>query len=263
MRIAMMVFAGALVLAPGCKKNKAGSGETGSGAASGSAMAGSGSDMGSGSAMAGSSGSGSDTGSAAGSAGSNAGSAGSGSSASAGSGGSGGLDAAAMAHRAGNCPSTVLKSTTTAEIKNKDVLVSITSADPDAIKAIQKRTDDLLAEKKEKAKTKGFGEGHDQKGMHGGGMGLCPVYVPEGVKVSAKHEKNGVVVALTGKDPEHLKTEIDGRIQRAADWVKANIKPGDKGNLGGVGGGSGADGMNHSGSGDGKGIERKQGKKSG
>ena len=58
---------------------------------------------------------------------------------------------------------------------------------------------------------------------------------------------------------EALKTEIDGRITKSADWVKSNIQPGDKGNQGGVGGGKADEGMNHSGSGDGKGMQRKKG----
>jgi hypothetical protein len=59
--------------------------------------------------------------------------------------------------------------------------------------------------------------------------------------------------------PDELAKEIDARIARAAEWVAANVKPGDKGNQGGVGGGKGEDGSNHSGKGDGKGHERKKG----
>ena len=249
MRYATSLLILALAASPACKKKHEG-GDMGS--AAGSAM-GSGSDQGSGSAM------GSATGS--GSAGSAMGSAGSGSdagSAAAGQGagsGSGSADAQ-MAHHAGNCPSTVLNSTTKAEVKGKEVIVTITSDDTNAVKGIQKRTDELLGAKKD---TKGVGMGHDQKGMHGGGIGLCPVYVPEGAKATAKHDKKGVIVAITPKEaPAALKAEIDSRIQKAADWVKTNIKRGDKANEGGVGGGSGNDGMNHSGSGDAKGIERKR-----
>lgn len=240
-----------LAMSPACKKKNEG-GDMGSGSGSGSGVG-----SGSGSAMVGSAGAGSDIGSGSGSdlgsgsAGATAGSAGSGAAA-AGS----ALGESQMAHHAGNCPSTVLGSTTKAEIKGKDVVVSITAGDADAVKAIQKRTDELLGAKKT---TAGVGMGHDQKGMHGGGMGLCPVYVPEGAKATAKHDKQGVTVTIVPKDkPDALKTEVDARIQRAADWVKSNIKPGDRANEGGVGGGSGNDGMNHSGSGDAKGIERKR-----
>ncbi len=245
MRFVMSILFVTLVLG-GCKKKEGTTGE-GSAMGSGSAMAGSsdmGSAMGSGSAagsgsdMSGSAGVGSDTGSAA-----------------AGSGAGSGSAEQVMAHHAGNCPSTVLGSVTKAELKGKEVVVTITSDDADAVKGIQKRTDELLAPKKDAKPSMG----HDQKGAHGGGMGLCPVYVPEGAKVTGKHEKKGVMVTITPKDkPDALKTEIDARIQRAADWVKTNIKPGDKANEGGVGGGSGDDGMNHSGSGDAKGIERKK-----
>lgn len=245
MRIAMTILAVSLAFGAGCKKKKtepAPTTDMGSGA--GSTMAGSsmaGSDMGS--AMAGS-----DMGS--GSGGAMAGS-------DMGSGAGSGSDMAEqkMMHKAGNCPSTVLGSTTKVDVKGKAVVVTVTSDDADAVKAIQKRAASLLAEKKDGT----TGSQHDQKGTHGGGMGLCPIYVPEGATATAKNEKKGVAVTITPKEnPADLKTEIDGRVTKAADWVKENIKPGDKANEGGVGGGKGDDGMNRSGSGDGKGIERKK-----
>jgi hypothetical protein len=65
-------------------------------------------------------------------------------------------------------------------------------------------------------------------------------------------------VSITAQDPAALKSEIDGRIQRVTDWVNANIPSGEKGTQGGLGGGKNNEGMNHSGKGDGKGVERKQ-----
>jgi hypothetical protein len=163
----------------------------------------------------------------------------------------------AMSHKAGNCPSTVFGSTTKAEVKGKDVVVTITSDDKDGVMAIQKRTDALMKARMEKKEP---GTAHDQRGTHGQVVGLCPVHIPEGATAKAKHEKNGVSVTITPKeDVAALKTEIDGRITKAADWVKSNIQPGDKGNQGGVGGGKADEGMNHSGSGDGKGMQRKKG----
>jgi hypothetical protein len=160
-----------------------------------------------------------------------------------------------MTKRGGNCPSTVFGSTTKAELKDGKILVTITSADKDAIAAIQKRSEELV---KEKTDGGAGGDAHDQKGTHGGGMGLCPVHLSEGAKAEVKNEKNGVLVTITPKEkPELLKTEVDARITKAAEWVKANIKEGDKGTQGGVGGGSGDHGMNHSGDGDGKGHEDK------
>jgi hypothetical protein len=162
-----------------------------------------------------------------------------------------------MAHRAGMCPCTVLGAKTTEAVRGKAVVLTIESADKDAIAAIQKRTDKLLAEKKSGPPS---GTVHDQKGAYGGSKGLCPVYVPDGAKATGKHEAKGVVVTITPKDkPDELAKEIDTRIARASDWVKTNVKEGDKGNQGGVGGGSGEDGSNHSGKGDGKGHERKKG----
>jgi hypothetical protein len=192
--------------------------------------------------------------------GSGSGAAMAGSGSGAGSGGGSG-DAAAMAHHAGNCPSTVLNSTTTAAVKGKDVVVTISSKDKDSILAIQKRTDELLKERMDK---KAPGEAHDQRGTHGGKIGLCPVHIPEGAKAKAKHDKGGVTVTITPKDKlDDLKKDIDERITKSADWVKANIKPADKGDMGGVGGGKGDHGSNHSGQGDSKGKDRKDGGGSG
>jgi hypothetical protein len=219
--------------------------------AGGSAVTPSGSDMGSamGSADMGSAAMGSGTGSAA--MGSDMGSAAMGSDMGSGA----GSGDTAMAHHAGMCPSTVFGSTTKADLKGKAVVVTVTADDKDAIKAVQTRAATLIKEKKD-AK---MGSEHDQKGTHGGATGLCPVYIPEGATATAKNDKKGVTVTITPKEKaDDLKTEIDGRITKAADYVKDNVKPGDKGTGGGVGGGEGKDGMNHSGSGDGKGMERKK-----
>jgi hypothetical protein len=270
MRITMMLLSLSLAVTACKKKEEApatgsGSSDIGSGSAmatgSGSAAAGSGSAMAAGSGS-GASGSGSDSmaGSAAGSGSNMAGSAGSGSdsgSAAAGSGaGSGSADAVAMAHHAGMCPSTVFGATTKVAVKDGKVMVTITSDDKDAIHAIHKRTEESLKEKTDAAGGTGGGNVHDQKGTHGGGIGLCPIHVPLGGKATAKTEAKGVVVTIEPKDPKDadaLKTEIDGRIAKAADWVKANIKPGDAKNQGGDGGGSGDHGSNHSGKGNGSG----------
>lgn len=236
MRIAMALLALALATT-GCKKKENKPADT---TGSGSAMVGSdtGSAAGSDTGSAGSAMAGSDTGSAA------EGSA-------AGSG-----DANAMSKKAGNCPSTVLGATTKADLKGKDVVLTITSDDKEAVASIQRRTEELLAEKKDAGSA---GGGHDQKGTHGGGAGICPVHIPEGATAKSKKEKNGVSITITPKDkPDALKSEIDARIVKAADFVKTNIQPGDKGNQGGVGGGKGEHGGNHSGEGDSKGAERKK-----
>ncbi|MDX2094268.1 MAG: hypothetical protein SFX73_40940 [Kofleriaceae bacterium] len=243
MRIAMALLMVALSFGSACKKDKkaeptAGStqpmGSAGTGSAAGSAPAGS-----------------AEAGSAAGSAGS----------AAAGSGDAAGSAAATtpMQNKGGNCPSLVSGATTKAELKGGKVLLTISAADKDAIAAIQKRTEELL-----KAKGDGAGDGsgtaHDQKGTHGGGLGMCPVHVQEGGKAEAKNDAAGVVITLTPKNnADAYKAEIDSRITKSAEWLKANVQEGDKGTQGGVGGGSGGHGMNHSGEGDGKGQERKGG----
>ena len=246
MRIAMALLACSLALGAGCKKKKAETtGDMGSGSAAMVASGAGSADMGS-AAMG--------SGSAATMAGSDMGS---GSAAAMAGSDMAGSGDAAMSHHAGNCPSTVLGSTTKAAVKGKDVVVTITSTDKDAVSAIQKRTDELLKARLEKKEP---GTAHDQRGTHGQSIGLCPLHIPDGATAKGKHEKDGVQVTITPKDNvDALKTEIDGRIQKAADWVKTNIQPGDKGNQGGVGGGKADEGMNHSGKGDGKGMERKKG----
>lgn len=243
MRIAIALLALALATT-GCKKKETKPAET---TGSGSAMAGS--DTGS----AGSAGSAADMGSG------SAGSAGSGDMAGSGSAMAGSGDAATtMTNKAGNCPSTVLGATTKAAVKGKDVVLTITGADKDAIASIQRRAEELVAEKKDGAGS--AAGGHDQKGTHGGGAGICPLHVPEGAVAKVKKEKTGVTVTITPKDKlEDLKKAIDERITKTDAWVKENVKPGDKGNQGGVGGGKGDHGGNHSGEGDSKGVERKSG----
>ena len=89
-------------------------------------------------------------------------------------------------------------------------------------------------------------------------MGMCPVFLGEGGTGAAANIDKGATITITPKDkPDALKAEIDARVTKVTEWVKANVKEGDKGTGGGVGGGSGNDGMNHSGQGDGKGAERK------
>lgn len=231
MRIAMTLLALALSVSA-CKKKEAKPTGDMTGSAGSAAMAGS--DTGSGSAAM----AGSDTGSG-----------------SAAMAGSGSGDATTMAKKAGNCPSTVFGSMTKAEMKGKDVVVTITSDDKDAIASIQRRAEELVAEKKDNAAA---GGGHDSKGAHGGASGICPVYVPEGATAAVTKDAKGAVVTITAKDkPEDLKKEIDDRVTKSAEWMKANVKEGDKGTQGGVGGGKGEHGGNHSGEGDSKGVEHK------
>jgi hypothetical protein len=161
-----------------------------------------------------------------------------------------------MKMSAGNCPSMVLGATTKAEVKGKDVVLTITSTDKDAIASIQKRAEALLKEKKDGA----TGDAHDQKGTHGGGKGMCPVFYGEGGTAKSKKDGKGVTITITPKiKPEELKAQIDERIAKSTKWVEEHIKAGPEGNKGAVGGGKGAHGSTHQGQGDGKGKERKDG----
>jgi hypothetical protein len=170
MRVVMTFLVVAVFVLPACKKTKTEQAPTtGSDTGSATMAAGSGSALGSGSDATGSgvaaaTGSGSDTVITAGSgqlteAGSN-------------------VDPTAMSHRASHCPSTVPGSTTKSELKGRSVFVTVTGHDKDAIAAIKARADELL---KDKAVAKLAGDeptpGHDQKGTHGGGVGICPVCV--------------------------------------------------------------------------------------
>jgi hypothetical protein len=230
MRIAMSLFTAlALVSTTGCKKKPK---EQPVVVPDAAAMAGS--------DLAGSDGSGSDT----------MGSAGSGSDTMAGSGSAG---EQAMSNMAGNCPSTVFGATTKADVKGKDIVLTITATDKDAIAAIQTRTTALLKEKADGGK----GSSHDQRGSVGGGKGICPVHFGEGGKGVSKKDAKGVVITITTGDAAALKTTIDERITKATEWMKANLKEADKGNTGGIGGGKGGHGQNHSGEGDSMGKDRK------
>jgi hypothetical protein len=158
------------------------------------------------------------------------------------------------------CPSTVVGSTTKDELKGGKILVTISATEKEAITAIQTRAAELIKEKADNTAPGSTTSGHDQKGTHGGGMGMCPVFVPEGASATAANDAKGVVVTITPDaktKPDEFKQIVDARITKAADWLKDNIKAGGKLNEGGTGGGSGHDGMNRSGKGDGKGAARK------
>jgi hypothetical protein len=247
MRIASLVVVLSVVSCGG-KKDSSGSGSSSAGSSmAGSSMAGSsagssmaGSDM-AGSSMAGSSVAGSGM----------AGSDMAGSAVAMGS-----DDDPTMAHKAGMCPSTVFGSTTKAELKGKSVIITVTATDDPAIKAIQARGDLVVHERQDNLNPGTTADVHDMKGTHGGRKGMCPIYVTEGGKMDVKNDVKGIVVTLTPKDHVNdLKTTIDGRITKIADWLSKHVAGGDRGH-GGVGGGSGADGMNRSGRGDGLGRQR-------
>ena len=148
------------------------------------------------------------------------------------------VDPTAMSHHAEHCPSMIHGATTTAKLDGKSVLVTITSDDQAVASKIQTRADQLL---KDKAVAKLAGEvptpGHAQNGTHGGGIGICPVHVPEGATAKSTTLANGVAVKITPKSGlDDLHKEIEQRIARATDWMKSH---GDDGGGGGTGGGGG------------------------
>lgn len=162
-----------------------------------------------------------------------------------------------MSKRGGNCPSMVVGSTTVAAADAAAVTLTISATDADAIASIQRRTSELLEDKAPAA-----GSAHDQKGSYGGSMGLCPV-VTVGATAKMTKMDTGVTVVLTpaaDSTVDKLKATVEERIKQSADYVAANIKPGqDAGNGAALGGGKGDHGSNHSGKGDGKGKESGKG----
>jgi hypothetical protein len=92
--------------------------------------------------------------------------------------------------------------------------------------------------------------GHDQKGTHGGGIGICPVYVPEGATAKGSPLANGVAIKITPKgNADELEKDIEGRIARSTEWMKTNNgSGGGKGTGGGGGKGTGGGGKGTGGS---------------
>ncbi len=168
----------------------------------------------------------------------------------------GGSGAMELSRRTGNCPSTVFGSTTTAKVEKNVIIVAVTATDKDATESIRKRAEELLKEKADA--TGATGTAHDHKGTHGGGAGICPIYVPANATAAATTIAGGTEIRITVSDGkvDDLKRAVDDRITKSADWVKTNIKPGSADNSGGVGGGVGEHGSNHTGQGDGHGKER-------
>ncbi|HEX4453658.1 MAG TPA: hypothetical protein VH143_22465 [Kofleriaceae bacterium] len=159
------------------------------------------------------------------------------------------VDPTAMSHHAQHCPSMVRGAVTTAKLDGKSVVVTITSDDQKAASKIQTRADKLLADK---ATAKLAGDlptpAHAQNGTHGGGIGICPVHVPEGATAKRTTIANGVSVKITPKSGvEALEKDVEARIARAADWLKANpMGDGDgDGDGGGNGGGNGSGNAHH------------------
>ena len=234
MRAVKSLLVVACLVLPGCKKDKPQEPPTGSAPTSAQTM-------GSGSAA---------TATAPGSAATMTGSAGSGEAETAGSGqlqdvGSA-VDPTAMSHHAQHCPSMVRGATTTSKVEGKSVVVTITSDDHKVVSKIQARTDALLKGKAALAADQPAAAGHAQNGTHGGGIGICPVHVPQGATAKSAKLANGIAVTITPKSGvDDLQKDIDARIGRATDWVKNN--PTGDGDGTGGGGGNG----NGGGSGDG------------
>lgn len=159
------------------------------------------------------------------------------------------VDPTAMSHHAQRCPSMVHGATTTAKLEGKSVVVTVTSNDQAVATKIQTRADELL---KDKAVAKLAGDqptaGHAQNGTHGGGIGLCPVHVPDGATARSTTRANGVAITITPKSgAAELAKDIEQRIARATDWMKTNggDDDGDGGGNGGGGGGGGGKGTGH------------------
>jgi hypothetical protein len=151
------------------------------------------------------------------------------------------VDPTAMSHHAQHCPSMVRGAVTTAKLDGKSVVVTIISDDQKAATKIQTRAETLLADK---ATAKLAGDlptpAHAQNGTHGGGIGICPVHVPEGATAKRTTIANGVSIKITPKSgAEALERDVEARIARAADWLKSNPNGDGDGDGGGDGNGNG------------------------
>src|SRR5580698_8629135 len=147
------------------------------------------------------------------------------------------VDPTAMSHHAQHCPSMVRGAITSAKLEGKSVVVTVTSSDQAIATKIQTRADELL---KDKAVAKLAGDqptaGHAQNGTHGGGIGICPVHVPEGATAKSTTIANGIAVKITPRSgAAELAKDIEQRIARASDWMKTNGDGGGGGNGNGNG----------------------------
>ncbi len=151
------------------------------------------------------------------------------------------VDPTAMSHHAQHCPSMVRGAMTMSRLDGKSVVVTITSDDQKVASKIQTRADELL---KDKAVAKLAGDqptaAHAQNGTHGGGIGICPVHVPEGATAKSTTRANGVAITITPKTgAAELEKDIEQRIARATDWMKTNTDDDGDGGGGGKGNGGG------------------------
>jgi hypothetical protein len=165
------------------------------------------------------------------------------------------VDTANMAHKAGNCPSTVVSATTAIAAPGKDdkaVVVNVTSGNKEAVWAIQTRAKHLVeVQDAPDAKID-----HSGKGTGGGGTGLCPI-ITKSTKIAVTERPDGVAIAITPTGDlktDALSAEIASRIAKATGFTEQTAKPTDAyGGTGGIGGGAGKHGGNRSGKGDGSG----------
>jgi hypothetical protein len=168
------------------------------------------------------------------------------------------VDTTNMAHKAGNCPSTVAGATTTvADSKDgKGVVLTISSKDKDAVWAIQTRAKHLVdVQNAPDTKVE-----HTGKGTGGGTAGVCPV-VTKDTKVTVEEVADGVKVTIVpagALTAAALKADVDQRIKKSATLTDEVIKPatataGSGKGEAGTGGGAGKHGGNRTGKGDGSG----------
>ncbi|HTJ45102.1 MAG TPA: hypothetical protein VL463_23510 [Kofleriaceae bacterium] len=166
------------------------------------------------------------------------------------------IDTANMAHKAGNCPSTVAGAATTMELAKdgKGVVLAIASKEKDAVWAIQTRAKHLLeVQNAPDSKVE-----HTGKGTGGGSGGVCPV-VTKDTKVTVENTTDGVKVTLvpTGKlTIDALQADVDQRIKKSAtltEEVVSTPPAGSGKSEAGTGGGAGKHGGNRTGKGDGSG----------
>ncbi len=165
--------------------------------------------------------------------------------------------AAALANRAGNCPSAVLGATTTIvddPAAAGKLVLTITAKNDAATATIRKRVAHLVeVQAAADAEIKHTGDGT------GGGGGMCPVITTKDTKIAAADTEGGSKVTIEpqgGATLDALRKDVALRIAKTDAWTQANLQgTSSSGGGGGTGGGKGDHGGNHSGKGTGTGKE--------
>lgn len=148
--------------------------------------------------------------------------------------------AATMKNEAKNCPSSLPDTNTVISVEDGKLIVAIEGKDGGAINLVKQKAGahkHIPPNKAEKVE-------HSAKGTGGGGLGLCPMLMPD-TTAEVEETERGVKVTLTPTDPaklDELKASADKRLADLMKMFRQKKKPDDSlghGSGGGAGGGGG------------------------